>query len=179
MLTEGQGVVILTAPSAAFETATNDNVVSFSNGSTGADTYSWDFGDGDTSSLTTPEHAYATSGTYDIVLVAANDCGTDTFTQSVTLILTDAPDLTAWNIFRIFPNPNNGRFTVEMSGMPQDKVEFLLFNTLGQQLVLEAFSFRSGYLQQAFDYSHLPAAMYTLCVRAGGQSRFVKVAVQR
>lgn len=178
-VTDDQGVVIVPAPVATFETVTNNDVVSFSNGSTGADTYLWQFGDGDTSSLASPEHTYTASGVYNIVLVASNDCGTDIFAQSVTLLLTSAPDLAAWNLFRIFPNPNNGRFTLEMSGTPQDKVEFVVFNTLGQQLVLETASFRSGYLQQTFDYSDLPAAMYNLRVRAGGQSRFVKIAVQR
>ncbi len=48
---------------------------SFSNGG-GPVTYSWNFGDGDTSALTSPSHTYANAGTYVVSLVAfdANAC---------------------------------------------------------------------------------------------------------
>lgn len=122
---------------------------------------------------------YAQSDTYDIVLIAANACGTDTFALTVFLAVTGAPEADAWNVFRLFSNPNAGQFTLEISGMPQDRLEFVLFNTLGQQLILEAADFSTGALQHNFDVRYLPAAMYTLRIRAGNQSRFVKIAVQR
>ena len=178
-LTDALGVTILGEPVAAFTSTVNDNVVQFTNTSAGADTYFWTFGDGDTSTLASPQHIYAVSGSYEVILQATNICGVYKYADTITVQTTGAHELDKLDLFRVYPNPNNGRFTVEMSGTPHDKVEFLLFNTLGQQLVLQTVSFRSGYLQQAFDFSDLPAAMYTLCVRAGGQSRFVKVGIQR
>ena len=54
-------------------------VVSFSNTSTNATSYVWDFGDGSaTSSAATPLHSYATNGNYTITLYATNSCGVDT-----------------------------------------------------------------------------------------------------
>lgn len=44
--------------------------VTFTNTSEKADTYIWDFGDGDTSSLVQPTHTYLLSGTYDVKLTA-------------------------------------------------------------------------------------------------------------
>ena len=43
-------------------------VVFFSNNSTGAFSYLWDFGDGNQSSLENPSHYYSTSGSYDVTL---------------------------------------------------------------------------------------------------------------
>ena len=47
----------------------------------------WDFGDGATSTLTSPQHIYATSGTFDVTLTATsalNSC-TTSLTQQVTV----------------------------------------------------------------------------------------------
>lgn len=55
--------------------------VQLNNSSIGALGYHWDFGDGDTSSLTNPSHSYDNPGTYQITLVAldSNTCnGADT-----------------------------------------------------------------------------------------------------
>jgi hypothetical protein len=153
--------------------------VTLVNLSTDADTYFWQLGDGDTSNLAFPDHMYPQSDTYTIVLIASNDCGSDTFSITRYLSITGTSDLSNWNQFRLFPNPNTGQFTIEMGGLPQDRVEFVLFNTLGQQLILETADFSTGSLQHDFDVRYLPAAMYTLRVRVGGQSRFVKIAVQR
>jgi len=44
--------------------------VSFSNNSIGATSFSWDFGDGNTSTQANPTHTYAMAGTYQIMLIA-------------------------------------------------------------------------------------------------------------
>ncbi|MBK7853281.1 MAG: PKD domain-containing protein [Bacteroidetes bacterium] len=52
------------------------------------DTYHWDFGDGDTSDVANPTHAYASNGTYTVTLIACNAGGCDTATYSVQAIIT-------------------------------------------------------------------------------------------
>ena len=79
--------------------------------------------------------------------------------------------------FRLFPNPNPGIFTVEMSGLPKAEVEFILFNALGQQIKREVVEFGTGTLLRSFDYGVLPAGFYTLRVQADGQAMFAKVTV--
>jgi hypothetical protein len=79
--------------------------------------------------------------------------------------------------FRLFPNPNTGAFVVEMNGLPQDEVEFVLFNAVGQMIKREIADFGTGNLMRNFDYGVLPSGMYTLRVQANGQAMYIKVIV--
>lgn len=56
--------------------------VNFTNLSQGADTYLWDFGDGTTSTLTSPTKVYSSVGSYTVSLKATNIVGEDTETKS-------------------------------------------------------------------------------------------------
>lgn len=49
--------------------------VSFQNNSSGGNTYYWDFGDGDTSSLFNPTHVYADTGDYLVTLIVSDSTG--------------------------------------------------------------------------------------------------------
>lgn len=66
-------VANFTAPNA--NSCTSPLTVNFNNTTTGAISYSWDFGDGGTSSGTNPSHNYTTPGSYTVILVATNAGG--------------------------------------------------------------------------------------------------------
>ena len=66
-----------------------------------------------------------------------------------------------------------------MNGLPQDEVEFVLYNALGQQIKRETSDFGTGSMLRSFDYGDLAAGVYTLRIQADGQAMFVKVAVGR
>ena len=68
--------------SASDSTICPTNLVSFSNLSTGANAYLWDFGDGTTSIMQNPTHTYAAAGTYDVSLTASSGTNTSTETKS-------------------------------------------------------------------------------------------------
>lgn len=72
-------------PVAGFSNTINGLTVSFTNTSTLADSYSWDFGDGMKSSEASPSHTYAAAGIYKVVLTATNANGSSTATTEVTL----------------------------------------------------------------------------------------------
>lgn len=66
-------------PQAAFSIAgSGPNQLSFTNLSTNAVLYHWDFGDGQTSTQTSPTHTYASGGNFVICLIASSGCGSDT-----------------------------------------------------------------------------------------------------
>lgn len=69
-------------------------VVSFTNTSSNATSYTWSFGDGNSSTLTNPTHTYATDGVYTVTLTAMNSCGSSTFSQMVTIVTTPVASFT-------------------------------------------------------------------------------------
>ncbi len=164
------------APTASFSFVANQTTVAFTNNSQNATTYSWNFGDGSSSNEESPTHTYANPGTYTVSLATSNNCGTSIIEQ--TIILTSGTGEATWvENFRLFPNPNTGIFTLEMNGLPQDEVEFLLFNALGQNIKRETADFGTGSMLRTFDYGDLAAGVYTLRVQAAGQAMFVKVMI--
>ncbi len=66
--------------------ASNALTIKFTNFSQNANSYSWDFGDGNSSTEESPTHTYAAGGTYDVVLTASNGSDSDDALQSVTVM---------------------------------------------------------------------------------------------
>ena len=58
----------------------------FANNSTGASNYSWDFGDGNTSTTISPSHTYTGTGNFQVILIAYTSFGcSDTVNYSVVV----------------------------------------------------------------------------------------------
>ncbi|WP_462243972.1 gliding motility-associated C-terminal domain-containing protein [Ferruginibacter sp.] len=72
--------------------------VSFNNLSTGAITYDWNFGDGNTSTLANPTHAYTTTGTFDVTLIVTNRDGCSDTLRRTGFIKILPPDATINNL---------------------------------------------------------------------------------
>jgi len=80
-------------PVPGFNYVLDGYTATFTNTSTLADTYLWDFGDGATSVETNPVHTYAGDGIYPVVLTAYNANGEKSTSQTITIttaVLTEA-----------------------------------------------------------------------------------------
>ncbi len=75
-------------PTTSFNYEINGQTVSFTNSSINADSYSWDFGDNNTSIEENPTHTYASDGNYTVVMTATNANGSNEST--VNLVVTSA-----------------------------------------------------------------------------------------
>lgn len=73
-------------PSVAFTFSVNGLDASFTNHTKGADTWTWSFGDGTTSTARNPGHSYAAAGSYDVTLRAvATNGAVASVTHTVTV----------------------------------------------------------------------------------------------
>lgn len=68
---------------AAFTDSISGGVVFFQNTSQNATNYLWDFGDGNFSFSANPQHAFVSSGSYTITLIATGPCNSDTIIQTI------------------------------------------------------------------------------------------------
>ncbi len=77
------------APVADFSTNVTSGVapltVTFTDGSTGVATWSWDFGDNTTSADQNPVHTYEAPGNYTVTLTVTNAAGSDSMTTAITV----------------------------------------------------------------------------------------------
>lgn len=100
-------------PVAGFTAAVFGQNALFTNTSTDATSYAWDFGDpgsgaNNTSTAANPSHAYASTGTYTVSLTVTSNCGTDNTSQSVTI--SSLSPCTPDTVNRgpgVFPDPDN------------------------------------------------------------------------
>jgi PKD repeat protein len=92
--------------------------ISFTNTSTNATSYSWDFDDATAlSTQTNPTHVFALNGNYNVCLTATNATGCENTTcqnVNVTGLGINESSLVKWNVY---PNPSNGNFTVESNSI--------------------------------------------------------------
>lgn len=83
------------APAAAFAPSSSNacvTTISFTDNSTDIpQSWLWDFGDGNTSTIQNPTHTYSNSGTFTVKLVVTNSIGSDSTTQQVTIALPPSP----------------------------------------------------------------------------------------
>ena len=84
-----QNITVLADPVADFTyvaDAANPLIIEFTNTSTNAVDYRWDFGDGAVSTEENPTHTYTAPGTYTVILAVENIVGaTDTKTETITV----------------------------------------------------------------------------------------------
>jgi PKD repeat protein len=147
-------------------------IVTFTNTSTGALTFSWDFGDGATSTDSNPYHIYTATGTYLVTLIAANGICTD----SVCFVVTVEDQTAVQNIsltsgFSVYPNPSTGYLNI----YPVIKQEYVvqIISVDGK----DVFS-RNCNGSVNLDLSGISAGIYLLRITSSGTSLDQKLVIE-
>jgi PKD repeat protein len=108
--------LLINNPSANFSESISGNTTSFTNSSSSVNStlnYSWDFGDGNTSSIQNPSHTYATNGTYTVTLIASNCIFSDTITKTIQ-IGTNSMEENTNTSFEFYPNPTTHQIAINV-----------------------------------------------------------------
>lgn len=101
-------------PTAGISAAQFGYTITFTDNSTGATSWSWNFGDNTSSSEQNPVHEYSTSGVYMVTLIVSNSCGSDT--TSMLLELGDGTDqLGLFNAFSPNGDGYNDTWTIPLA----------------------------------------------------------------
>lgn len=124
-LTQTSYVEINDVPVANFNTGVQGREVFFIDQSLRADSYLWEFGDGETSEDANPFHQYYTDSTYKVKLTVKNDCGMHTIFKDITLVSVPTADFDADTIgacapgliyFKDMSSPNSRNWQWEFPG---------------------------------------------------------------
>ncbi|PLW92727.1 MAG: hypothetical protein C0592_09290, partial [Marinilabiliales bacterium] len=163
---------VLPAPVAAFTYVDNSLTVDFTNTSTNATNYYWDFGDGNNSTLVNPSYTYAANGTYIVMLIAYNACGSDTTYYNVTV--TDITGITsdAGSEIQVYPNPTSGLLTVDLNSDEYTRIE--IYDVIGKCHITKEIADRTIVL----DMGTLANGVYYIKLYQGDVTSFTKVVVK-
>ena len=111
-----------------------DSTVIFTNGSTEATQYSWNFGDSTYSTAINPQHSYSQNGSYMVQLIANNNCTVDTFTQQIDIVVfTPILHVSTGNVL-IYPNPVDDFIYIDTRNL-EGPFTISLYNSFGQLLM--------------------------------------------
>ena len=155
--------------------------------------YNWSFGDGSTSTLATPSHIYSVDTVYNVCMkihTAANDSctychqiGKDYlgniirsagFTinvkNGITTTVPFLPNETTGLV--VYPNPGNGKFTVNASNAKQSKL--IITNILGESI----YSSQINSDKTEIDLSNQPKGVYFIKVSSGKVGSTQKLLIQ-
>ena len=160
-------------PTAQFNHSANGMLVNFYNTSASALTYTWNFGDTQTSNLANPVHTYTLPGSYTVTLVVANSCGTSTITDIVTVSDVGMAQLSLQNKVMVFPNPNRGEFELYLEMNDEEKVTVGLWSLDGKLLEERTLLLSHGALQQTYRLEDWSNGVYHLVI-TGNKNRVVK-----
>ncbi len=172
--------IVQTDPMAAFSYVSNGTTVTFTNQSIGgANSYLWDFGDGDTSTQINPVHVYAAKGGYTVKLEVRNACGNAIRSQSIA-VGTTGIESDGWvEHLSIYPNPTTGDFTVDLQAEPSEDLQITLLNALGQMVLQHNAALQTGAWKNTLDAGAVPAGVYLLQIQSGKRLAFRKLVVDK
>ncbi|MAN03535.1 MAG: hypothetical protein CMI35_10660 [Owenweeksia sp.] len=127
------------------------------------DEWYWDFGDGDTSSMQNPVHTYDSAGTYNVYQKVTNRCGfTD---RTVTVALISTPEEEELYSISLYPNPNTGKFNLEMEGISGQTVQVQIMDLSGKVILNDEREVPGGSGTLEFNLDHAAPGVYLLRVQ--------------
>ena len=151
---------------ALFSYSVSGSTVDFSDLSINATGWSWDFGDGDTDTVPNPSHTYSGTGAYNVCFTVTNACGSANICNAISI--TSAIGMTEnylENRINVYPNPNNGEFTLSMNYEFNTNLRIVVYDVLGRVVWSDGNrDLPRGNNEIEIDISDHPAGIYNLQV---------------
>ncbi len=173
-------VTVVPDPVASFSFVDNHNgTLTFTNTTTNGSTYTWDFGNGQTGTQGAASFtiAYPVAGTYTVVLIASNNCGSDTTTQQVSVLTAVTSSLGDLNS-SVYPNPNRGEFFLVLENMRGEHLEISISDIRGIEVQHLDLDIDASHQRESIDISHYAKGLYFLHLRTQSGVKVHKITVQ-
>ena len=155
-------VTINVLPNPKFTSVTDSFKVTFANKSTFATSYTWNFGDNNTSTLENPVHTYAANGTYKIVLTASNGISSTKDSANIVINVVGVDHTKLMNQLVLYPNPVSNNATVAFYLMQSANLSVKVLDINGRVIatIADNASFNAGVQNLTVDASALEAGVY-------------------
>jgi PKD repeat protein len=153
-ITESPYIEVYAFPTPDFDYTINGLELTLINLSSGAEEYTWSFGDGNISMEENPVHTYQQSGTYSVTLNATNgNCNSSTST-SINLGTSNVEQQQKQYALKIYPNPTKGFINIQTNWKWK---QWAIYSPLGIRASSGEYNGNN-----ILEFSHLPPAAYTL-----------------
>lgn len=171
-------ITINDIPTVNFEVVNTGNYVfDLINTSENADTYLWDFGNGELSNEENPSMSFEFPGSYNILLVGSNPCGDDSLT--VELVTTNTGQLSEGVKLDVHPNPSDGNFFLSWENIKNvETLELVFLNTLGQQIDLGLIEKPAESGLYDFKQNDLASGIYYLKVQVNSEIKIFRILIE-
>jgi PKD repeat protein len=152
-------------PIVDFDFIVNGAKANFTNlSSSDANAFTWDFGDGgQLSNEKDPFHTYFANGNYSVKLFASNECGQKSKTRNVLVNTVMVNDLDLKNLI-LYPNPNDGVFSLGFDTPEAGIYNFRVFNAIGGAVSDKNYMLGAGPNAVDFALDELPNGLYLIKV---------------
>ncbi|MBI1193650.1 MAG: PKD domain-containing protein [Bacteroidetes bacterium] len=166
---------IINGPTANFLWTASGNTAFFFDASPASTAWSWNFGDGATSDERDPSHEFAGPGTYEVTLIAENECGTSEITLQITIVVSGLDASQLGQNLVLFPNPTSDWVQISGSVAPSEELIWVLYDVSGRQVSAGTEFIAQGGWNFAIDVSAQAEGAYLLELRSADQSVMARV----
>lgn len=175
--TKIDSILVNESPVADFSFSANQLSVSFTDLSTYANAWYWDFGDGNHTVFENPIYTYASGGIYPVTLSASNLCGADSITYSVAVwpLGVQSPSIYAASLY---PNPSRGMVHLSGNALNTANIQCKLYSLTGQQVWSKNINVSSDYFSVDLNLKKLSAGVYFLELLNQGERLRMKLTLQ-
>ncbi len=140
-------------------TSTGNTYSFFSNADGDSITYIWDLGDGSFSNDANLVHTYLSNGNQTITLIVSNRCGSNSYQRIINLPTAIINNKNTPNIL-VYPNPNNGKFIIELNSLKSGNGNIIIYNTIGEKVLIKSVTTLKNQNKIPIDLSNLANGIY-------------------
>ena len=159
----------------------------------------WTWGDGSSSNTLYTSHQYSAAGTYSICLTVTVNCGATSYhcssyyifrsseQDNSTMIYVNVIDpyifMANSNIemksilYTIYPNPSNGDFNLNVSGLDYGLVRVSISNIIGTQVFETEVEASNGSLSKELHVNYLSNGIYFVKINSGKKEHIKKIVI--